>query len=68
MHRQLARKRRIEESERVLVNKENIKKRIAEEEIEKQRNAEMEEKRKQKETEDHRKKSGRSRKAYKGRS
>ena len=55
MHRQLTRKRRIEESERVLVDKENIRKRKSEEEIEKQRNVEMEEKRKQKEIEDHRK-------------
>ena len=66
MRRQLTKKRRIEESERALVDKENIR-RKSEEETEKQRNAEIEEKRRQKEIED-RKKSGGSRKAYKGRS
>ena len=53
--RQLAKKRRIEQSERALVDKENIKRRKAEEEIERKRNAEAEEKKRQNEVEERRK-------------
>ena len=55
MHRQSAKKRRIEESGRALVDKENIRRRKSEVEIEKQRIVEIEEKRRKKEIEDRRK-------------
>ena len=53
--RQVAKKSRIEESERTLADKENTRRRKSEEEIQKKINAEIEEKRKQKEIEERRK-------------